>query len=83
MPAPSIPWGQRVLPYGAQLVLKHLLVKDDQTVVELHCLPTANNGLRFDNKYCLVVHFDGDTIDQVRACLDSATVVRLFEENPI
>jgi uncharacterized protein len=54
-----------------------------QTVVELHCLATANNGLRFDNRYCWVVQFDGDTIDQVRAYLDSATVVRRFEENPI
>ena len=59
------------------------IVKDDQAVVELHSLATAKNGLRFDNRYCWVVHFDGDTIDQVRAYLDSAMVARLFEENPI
>jgi len=41
------------------------------------------NGLRFDNRYCWVVYFDGDTIDRVRAYLDSAMVARLFEENPI
>ena len=52
---------------------KHLLVKDDQAVVELHSLATAKNGLRFDNRYCWVVHFDGDTIDRVRAYLDSET----------
>jgi uncharacterized protein len=73
----------KVLPNGAQLVIEHLLVKDDQAVVELHSLATAKNGLKFDNKYCWVVHFDGDTIDRVRAYLDSAMVARLFEENPI
>jgi uncharacterized protein len=52
-------------------------------VVELHSLATAKNGLRFDNRYCWVVHFAGDTIDRVRAYLDSAMVARLFEENPI
>jgi hypothetical protein len=28
-------------------------------------------------------HFDGNTIDRVRAYLDSMMVARLFEENPI
>src|SRR5260221_9015913 len=73
----------KVLPNGAQLIVEHLLVKDDQAVVELHSLATAKNGLRFDNRYCWVVHFDGGTIDRVRAYLDSAMVARLFEENPI
>ncbi len=72
----------KVLPRGAQLVVEHLLLKDDQAVVELHSLATAKNGLRFDNRYCWVVHFNGDTIDRVRAYLDSAMVARLFEENP-
>jgi uncharacterized protein len=73
----------KVLPNGAQLIVEHLLVKDDQAVVELHSLATAKNGFRFDNRYCWVVHFDGDVIDQARAYLDSAMVARLFEENPI
>jgi ketosteroid isomerase-like protein len=73
----------KVLPHGAQLVVEHLLVTDDQAVVELHSLATAKNGFRFDNRYCWVVHFQGDTIDRVRAYLDSAMVARLFEENPI
>jgi uncharacterized protein len=73
----------KVLPNGAQLVAEHLIVKDDQAVVELHSLATAKNGMRFDNRYCWVVHFDGKVIDQVRAYLDSAMVARLFEENPI
>src|ERR1700723_4277712 len=54
-----------VLPNGAQLAIENLLVKDDQAVVELHSLATAKNGLRFDNRYCWVVHFAGGAIDKV------------------
>jgi uncharacterized protein len=73
----------RVLPQGAQLHVEHLLVKDDQAVVELHSLATAKNGMRFDNYYCWVVYFKEEVIVKVRAYLDSAMVARLFAENPI
>ena len=73
----------QVLPKGAQLIVEHLLVKDDQAVVELHSLATAKNGMRFDNRYCWVVDFKDGVIVRVRAYLDSAMVARLFEENPI
>ena len=73
----------RVLPQGAQLHVEHLLVKDNQAVVELRSLATAKNGLRFDNRYCWAVNFRDDLIVEVRAYLDSAMVPRLFEENPI
>jgi uncharacterized protein len=73
----------KVLPKGAQLHVENLLVSGDDAVVELHSMATAKNGLRFDNRYCWVVHFQGKTIDVVRAYLDSAMVTRLFEENPI
>src|SRR5271156_6810829 len=73
----------KVLPKGAQLVVEQLLVKGDEAVVELHSLATAKNGLRFDNRYCWVVHFKDKTIDRVRAYLDSAMVALLFEQNPI
>jgi hypothetical protein len=73
----------KVLPEGAQLVVENLIVKDDQAVVELHSLATAKNGMRFDNRYCWVNHFNGDTIDRVRAYLDSVMVAELFKENPI
>jgi hypothetical protein len=33
-----------------------------EMVVELRSLPTANNGLRFDNRYCLVFAFRGETV---------------------
>jgi ketosteroid isomerase-like protein len=73
----------QVLLQGAQLHVEHLLVKDDQAVVELHSLATAKNGMRFDNRYCWVVYFQNGVIVRVRAYLDSAMVARLFEENPI
>jgi ketosteroid isomerase-like protein len=72
-----------VLPKGAQLHVEHLLVKDDQAVVELHSLATAKNGMRFDNRYCRVCTFESNVITRVRAYLDSAMVAQLFEENPI
>jgi ketosteroid isomerase-like protein len=73
----------RVLPHGTRLHVEHLLVKDDQAVVELHSEATARNGMRFDNRYCWVVYFRDDVIVQVRAYLDSVLVARLFEENPL
>ena len=73
----------QVLPQGAQLHVEHLIVKDDQAVVELHSLATAKNGMRFDNRYCWVVWFKDGLIVGVRAYLDSALVAQLFEENPI
>lgn len=73
----------RVLPQGAQLHVEHVIVSGDQAVVELRSLATAANGMRFDNRYCWIVVFEGGTIVRVRAYLDSAMVARLFEENPI
>src|SRR5580692_8259541 len=73
----------QVLPQGAQLHVEHVIVKDDQAVVELHSLATAKNGMRFDNRYCWVVYFRDGVITRVRAYLDSAMVARLFQENPI
>jgi uncharacterized protein len=73
----------KVLPQGAQLQVEHTLVSGDWAVVELQSLATAQNGLRFDNRYCWVCRFSGDRIVEVRAYLDSALVVRLFQENPI
>ena len=74
---------ERVLPHGAELHVVHLLVTDDEAVVELHSLATAKNGMRFDNYYCWVVYFKDEVIVKVRAYLDSAMVAQLFAENPI
>jgi ketosteroid isomerase-like protein len=75
-------FANRILRVGAQLVVEHVIVTDDQAVVELRSLATTKNGVRFDTRYCWVVHFAGEIIDQVRASLDSAMVARLFDENP-
>jgi uncharacterized protein len=73
----------QVLPKGAELYTEHVIVQDDEAVVELHSLATAKNGMRFDNRYCWVCRFAGGKIVEVRAYLDSAMVARLFKENPI
>ena len=73
----------KVLPHGAQLHVTNLITSGDWAVVELQSMSTANNGLRFDNRYCWVVRFAGGKIVEVRAYLDSALVQRLFDENPI
>jgi ketosteroid isomerase-like protein len=73
----------KVLPHGAQLQVEHVLVKDNEAVVELRSLATARNEMRFDNRYCMVLTFDGETIVRGRSCVDSALVARLFAENPI
>jgi len=73
----------QVLPEGAQLHVEHVIVRDDEAVIELRSLATARNGMRFDNRYCWVVAFERDFIVRVRAYLDSAMVARLFEENPV
>ena len=73
----------QVLPQGTQLRVENALVSGDWSVVELHSLATAKNGLRFDNRYCWLCRFRDGKIVEVRAYLDSALVARLFAENPI
>ncbi|BCH31098.1 hypothetical protein MesoLjLc_30280 [Mesorhizobium sp. L-8-10] len=73
----------KVLPDGAELRVTHAFVSGDVAVVELVSGATARNGMRFDNHYCWVVRFDGGTVVEVRAYLDSALVAELFRENPI
>jgi ketosteroid isomerase-like protein len=73
----------RVLPLGSQLHVEHVITQDDQAVVELHSLATAVNGMRFDNRYCWVLYFQGGLITRVRAYLDSAMVTELFAQNPL
>lgn len=73
----------KVLPGGAQLEVTHIFVSGDVAVVELLSKAVAQNGMRFDNHYCWVVRFAGETIVEVRAYLDSALVTELFRQNPI
>ncbi len=73
----------KVLPGGAQLHVTSVIVSGDMAVVELVSDATARNGMRFDNHYCWVTRFDGNTIVEVRAYLDSAMVAELFRQNPV
>jgi uncharacterized protein len=73
----------KVLPDGAQLHVTSVIVSGDMAVVELVSDATARNGMRFDNHYCWVTRFDGNTIVEVRAYLDSAMVAELFRQNPV
>lgn len=54
----------------------------DWAIVELRSHATAADGMRFDNRYCWVMRFAGDTIVEVRAYLDSALVQELIDRNP-
>ena len=73
----------KVLPDGAQLRVVNVITAGEMAVVELVSDATAHNGMRFDNRYCWVVRFEGGTIVEVRAYLDSAKVAELFRQNPI
>jgi uncharacterized protein len=73
----------KVLAGGAQLRVTNVIIKGDLAVVELVSNATARNGMRFDNHYCWIVRFDGGTIVEVRAYLDSALVAELFRQNPV
>jgi ketosteroid isomerase-like protein len=73
----------KVLPEGAQLATRNVLVDGDWAIIELHSKATAKNGLRFDNHSCWVCRFADGRIVEVRAYLDSWLVGELFRENPI
>ena len=71
----------KILPGGTQLHVQSVLTDGDWAVVELRSHATARNGMRFDNQYCWVIRFEGETIVEVRAYLDSALVQQLIDEN--
>jgi uncharacterized protein len=73
----------KVLPNGARPRVTNVIVAGDTAVVELESDATARNGMRYDNHYCWVTRFDGETIVAVRAYLDSAMVAELFRQNPL
>jgi len=71
----------KILPGGTQLHVQSVLTDGDWAVVELRSHATAANGMRFDNRYCWVMRFDGEVIVEVRAYLDSALVQKLIDDN--
>lgn len=71
----------KVLQGGTQLRVIHVSTDGAWATVEMQSMATALNGMRFDNRYCWVVRFEGNLIVQVRAYLDSALVQKLLDEN--
>lgn len=71
----------KILRGGTQLRVVHVLTDGAWATVEMQSMATAANGMRFDNRYCWVVRFEGNRIVQVRAYLDSALIQRLFDQN--
>ena len=73
----------KVLPRGTELTVENVLMDGDWAIVELRSMARAQNGMRFDNRYCWVCRFAGNRIVEVRAYLDSWLVGELFRQNPI
>ena len=72
-----------MLPDGTQLRVVNVITAGDTAVVEFVSDATVRNGMRFDNHYCWVVRFAGDSLVEVRAYLNSALVAELFRQNPV
>jgi uncharacterized protein len=64
-----------VLSDGVRLDVEHVFVDGDTAIVEMYSTSTTNEGAPFANRYCWVCRFDGDTIVNVRAYLDSTMVM--------
>ncbi|WP_269856905.1 nuclear transport factor 2 family protein [Streptomyces sp. RPT161] len=70
-----------VLAGGVKLAVQRLFIDGDTTIVELLSTSTTNEGASFTNTYCWVCRFDGDTIVEVRAYLDSMMVAYTILRN--
>jgi ketosteroid isomerase-like protein len=70
-----------VLPDGVKLEVKHLHIDGDTTITELYSTSTTNEGADFANTYCWVCRFDGDTIVEVRAYVDTMMVAYTILRN--
>ena len=66
----------KIPPGGTQLHVQNVLTDGGWAVAELRSHATARNGMRFDNRYCRVIRFEGDTIAEVRAYLDFGNPTR-------
>lgn len=73
----------KILSGGAQLHVQQVFTDGNWAIVELRSMATAMSGMRFDNRYCWVMRFEGTVIVEVRAYLDSALVQKLIDDNPI
>ena len=72
-----------VLEGGVKLGVEHLYIDGDTTIAELLSTSTTNEGAPFANRYCWVCRFEGDTIVEVRAYLDSTMVAYTILRNEL
>jgi ketosteroid isomerase-like protein len=77
----ALPRLNRILPGGTQRHVQSVFTDGDRAVVELRLHATAVNGMRYDSRECWVMRFVGEFIVEVRACLDSAPVQTLIDDN--
>jgi ketosteroid isomerase-like protein len=63
------------------LDVRHLHIAGDMTIVELTLTAMTNAGDVFANAYCWVCRFDGESIVEVRAYLDSMLVAYTMLRN--
>ena len=68
---------------GVKLEVEHLYIDGDTTIAELLSTSTTNEGAPFANRYCWVCRFEGDTIVEVRAYLDSTMVAYTILRNEL
>lgn len=68
---------------GAKLDVEHTYLDGDTAIAELLSTSITNEGAPFANRYCWVCRFDGDTIVEVRACLDSGMVDYTVHRNEL
>ena len=71
----------RIFEKGVKLVAEHVYIDGETAIVELKAIATDLRGKSFDNRYCWVCRFSGETIVEVRAYLDSAMVASFVEAN--
>ena len=72
---------KKILHGGIILKVHHIFVSGDHAVVEMENISTALNGEVFQNTYCWIVRFEGPTIVEVRAYVDSALVASTLADN--
>lgn len=64
-----------------KLHTRSVLLDGDRAAVELYARTTTKSDVAFNNDYCWVCRFEGETIVEVRAYLDSALVAKVTAQD--
>lgn len=71
----------KILKEGVILKVRNIFIDNNIAIVEMDSISTAINGKPFNNTYCWITYFTGDTITKVTAYVDSALVQQVIDEN--